>query len=371
MTIALPDRPRILVVTLRRLGDVLLTTPLVRALRDGLPEATIDMLVFRGTEGMLAGNPDVADVLTVPVTPSLRETVAMIRRIWRRYDLAISTQGGDRPTIAAVVAARRRIGLMPHGGRFWWKRLLLQTVVESEPDSHRIVELLRLAESIGITINPAAKPDLVCPGGPVPAGTVPPEPYAVVHANPMYRYKRWTDAGWHALAAALKERGLLVVATGGPDPAERAYLDALWGTCPVPVMRLDGRMTWPALTALARGASAYIGTDTSVTHLAAGSGCPTIALFGPTSPRLIGPWPVGGLARVWEASGTIQRRGNVWIVQNPLPCLPCERLGCEGHLDSRAQCLDELDVRQVLAAVDAAMSERRTGVSPRNPSMVS
>src|SRR5262249_22771817 len=50
------ENPRILVIALRRLGDVLLTTPLVRSLKRGLPGARVDMLVFRGTEGMLAGN---------------------------------------------------------------------------------------------------------------------------------------------------------------------------------------------------------------------------------------------------------------------------------------------------------------------------
>jgi heptosyltransferase-3 len=92
-----------------------------------------------------------------------------------------------------------------------------------------------------------------------------------------------------------------------------------------------------------------------MTHLAAGSGCPTIALYGPTSPRLIGPWPVGGLVEPWDHAGTIQRRGNVWVVQNPLPCLPCEKLGCEGHLDSFSRCLDELSAAAVLTAVDQAL----------------
>jgi heptosyltransferase-3 len=92
-----------------------------------------------------------------------------------------------------------------------------------------------------------------------------------------------------------------------------------------------------------------------MTHLAAGSGCPTVALYGPTSPRLIGPWPTGGLERPWDHAGSIQHRGNVWVVQNPLPCLPCEKLGCEGRLDSRSQCLDELSTERVLLAVDDAL----------------
>src|SRR5262249_56215915 len=102
----------------------------------------------------------------------------------------------------------------------------------------------------------------------------------------------------------------------------------------------------------------FIGPDTSVTHLAAASGCPTVALFGPTDPRLWGPWPAAGLAQPWVAAGTIQRRGNVWLVQNPLPCLPCQEEGCERRLDSHSRCLDELSAVQVLVAVDRALAMR-------------
>jgi len=147
------------------------------------------------------------------------------------------------------------------------------------------------------------------------------------------------------------------VVTQGRDADEQAYVDQLFEDNAA-IVRERGRLDWAGLTALLKGAAVYVGPDTSVTHLAAGSGCPTVALYGPTSPRLVGPWPVGGLARPWAPSGRLQRRGNVWLVQNPLPCLPCERLGCEGHLDSRSQCLDELGADQVLAAVDQALQAR-------------
>ena len=110
-------------------------------------------------------------------------------------------------------------------------------------------------------------------------------------------------------------------------------------------MRLDGKLEWPELTAAIRGAQVYVGPDTAITHLAAATGAPTVALYGPTDPRLWGPWPVGGLDRPWDAAGTIQQRGNVWLVQNPLPCLPCQLEGCERRLDSYSRCLDELDRR--------------------------
>src|SRR5436190_7992606 len=94
---ALPARPRILIITLRRLGDVLLTTPLVRTIRRGFPEAALDVLVFRGSERILEGNPDVRNILALPERPSLRETLGVLLRLWRRYDLVVSTQAGDRP----------------------------------------------------------------------------------------------------------------------------------------------------------------------------------------------------------------------------------------------------------------------------------
>ena len=103
-------------------------------------------------------------------------------------------------------------------------------------------------------------------------------------------------------------------------------------------------------------ARVYLGPDTSVTHLAAAAGCRTVALFGPTDPRVWGPWPIGGLSAPWAVSGTLQNRGNVWIVQNPLPCMPCTFEGCERNIRSRSACLDELMPDRVLAAIDQALA---------------
>jgi heptosyltransferase-3 len=361
----LPPEPRTLVIAMRRLGDVLLTTPLVRSLKRGLSGARVDMLVFRGTEGILAGNPDIDSVRTVGTRPTAAETYGLIRSLWRRYDLAITTQTGDRPTFLAFVAGRTRVGLVPaQGGGGWWKRRALHRRVPANPGSHRVVELLELARALGVPL----APELVPPGGAFADAIRPHGRYAVLHANPLYRFRRWTDEGWRALARALAERGLKVIATGGPDPAERAYLDALWNVANPPIERVDGKLDWPQLAALIGGAAVYVGPDTSMTHLAAATGCATVALYGPASPHVIGPWPIGGLKSRWARAGTIQHRGNVWLVQNPLPCLPCERLGCEGHYQSYSQCLDELPARQVLAAVDQALATKRNAVPNEAPS---
>jgi heptosyltransferase-3 len=343
---------RVLVIALRRLGDVLLTTPLIRSLRHAYRQARIEALVFAGTEGILAGNPDLDAVITVPARPTTAHSIGVVRPLWRRYDLALSTQTGDRPTFIAWVASRRRAGPVEGtGAAARLKRLILDRSVTPDPSLHQVEDLLRLAAALGI----ARVPGVVCPSGPVRSELFPLRPYAVIHAAPMYGYKRWTVPGWRQVAHDLVARGLALVATGGPAPEERRYLDEIWQASGPAVSRLDGQLSWPELSALLSGARVYVGPDTSVTHLAAATGCPTVALYGPTDPRRWGPWPVGGLARNWDAAQATQRRGNVWLVQTPLPCTPCQQEGCERRRGSYSRCLDEMPAARVLAAIAAAL----------------
>ena len=352
--VELPLRPRILVIALRRLGDVLLTTPLIASLRRAFPDATIDALVFTDTAGIVEGNPDIDHIVTMPARRTTLQSLRLAAKLWRQYDLAVSTQSGDRPTFFALIAARRAVA--PVEARFSGrvKRRLLYRSVDYVPGVHRVEEMLRLADVLGIT----RVPELTAPR----ARELPQRPagkYAVIHAAPMFRYKQWTIDGWRALAEAMVARGMTVIASGGPSPTERAYLDEVWAGCGVPVTRLDGSLDWPQLAGLLTKARVFVGPDTSVTHLAAASGCPTIALVGPTDPRLWGPWPVGGLDTMWAATGKIQERGNVWLVQNAYPCTPCQLEGCERRLESYSQCLDDLPARQVIAALDQVLALRR------------
>jgi heptosyltransferase-3 len=354
--LALPAKPRILVITLRRLGDVLMSTPLLRTIRRRWPDATLHTLLFAGSERIITGNPDLDGIITVAQRPDLAQLLALARKLGRSYDLAVSTQSGDRPMLYAIMASRRRVGLVPlHRSGIWWKRLMLDRPVPVGHDCHRLEEMQLLAKALGLPLIA----DVVCPQGSVTQSIAPRTPYAVLHPAPFERYRRWSDDGWRALTRGLAERKLSVVVTEGRDAAERAYVEAIFGR--LEVIRERGTLDWPGLAALLTGASVYVGPDTSMTHLAAASGCPTVALHGSTNPQRTGAWPKGGFTKMWDRVGTVQNRGNVWLVQNPLPCLPCEALGCERHLNSYSRCLDELSADHVLAAVDRAL-----GSEPRS-----
>ena len=114
--ITLPAHPRILVVALRRIGDVLLTTPLIRSLRRAWPDAQIDVLAFADTAAILKGNPDISSVIAMPARPGASATVSLLLRLTRRYALAISTQTGDRPMLFALLAGRVSVAPMGQGG---------------------------------------------------------------------------------------------------------------------------------------------------------------------------------------------------------------------------------------------------------------
>ena len=354
---ALPPRARILVIALRRLGDVLFATALTASLRRAFADAVIEVLVFEGTQGILAGNPDIDRIITVPQRGTGWRSLALALRLAGRYHLAVSTQSGDRPTLFALLAGRRHAGPVDPGRKGALRRRMLWRSIELKPGTHRLEDMMRLADVLGV----ARAGQLVCPGGVAASGAdgttsgAENGAYAVIHAAPMFRYKQWHAEGWRTVASWLAGRGLRVVATGGPDPRERAVLDDVFAPLPA-VVRRDGQLSWPQLANLIARARVFVGPDTSVTHLAAATGCPTVALFGPTDPRVWGPVPTGGLDPMWAAAGTVQRRGNVWLVQHPLPCLPCQQEGCDRHLQSASRCLDGLSPARVVAAAQAALA---------------
>lgn len=349
----------ILLVATRRIGDVLLATPLLRSLRRAWPQASIDVLAYAGTERVLEGNPDCSGILTIAERPSLAEHLRLLRRLWGRYDLAVASQQSDRSHLYAWCAGRRRVGVVPDASASSaWKRASCSDYeVLDDVNTHTVVQNLRLADRLGI----ARCYEVVPPaGGSAPAALA--EPYAVLHPVPKFEYKRWTQQGWTDLIGWLRSRGLGVVLTSGPDATERAYCAAL-ARAPG-VTNLGGQLTFAALAGVLRRAHLYAGPDTAVTHLAAACGIPTLALYGPSNPVKWGPWPAGCtdepspwrmLGRPW------QRRQNVLLLQGVQPadlgsCLPCRLEGCERHVASKSRCLTELPPEAVIAAAQALLS---------------
>lgn len=353
---------RILVVITRRIGDVLLTTPLIRTLKRAWPSSAIDVLVFAGTEGVLSGNPDVHRVIRVPQRPRGIEHCMLLTRLARRYDLAISAVPGDRPTLYAWLAGRRRCGLyLDEPAHRWKKRLLHRRVIFDDLNTHTVLMHLELANALDL----APSFEVVTPSDPdahaalkqaLPLDWA--QPYAVVHTYPQFNYKMWHPESWTATLSELGRRGLRVVLTGGPDQEEVHYVQGIANKSEH-VANLAGKLTLAQASTLLANAKLYIGPDTALTHMAAATGVPVVALFGPGNPVKWGPWPAGyeGRTSPWRRHGT-QRVNNVRLVQAPGACVPCLKEGCDRNIVSHSDCLHTLSPRQVLHEVAMILEEK-------------
>ncbi|MEO8836200.1 MAG: glycosyltransferase family 9 protein [Caldimonas sp.] len=365
---AADDFRRIIVICTRQIGDVLLTTPLIAAAKARWPNAAIDVLGFGGTLGMLRGNPDVAALIEVPAGSRWLALRLLIRRIWRRYDLALIAQFSDRAHLYGFAAAPVRAGLVPqtrsHG---WWKRLLLQHAVTVESDSGRHVsdeKVALLAPWLS-----AATPAVVSPRPtPLPddllrsMGTLP----VVVHAPSMWRYKQWPVGHYERVIGALRLDGHRVVLTGSSAARDRAMVAAIAAAAAGDpgVIDASGRLDFGELASLFARAALYIGPDTSVTHLAAASGVPVIALFGPTDPTRWAPRGSDATATPFVRVGEERRqqRGQVVLLQGPGACVPCGRAGCADSNDSTSECLEAIGPERVIAEARRLLGAAATAV---------
>ncbi|MGF6634835.1 ADP-heptose:LPS heptosyltransferase [Paraburkholderia sp. MM6662-R1] len=356
------ERPprTILVACPRRIGDVLMVTPLIRSMKTQWPEAMIDMIVFRGTEGVLEHNPDLRRVITVAQRVPLRERIADAAGIWRRYDLACAATDSDRALIYTWLAGRKRIGLVNADRVKWFARLMLHRIaLDWQLQAHVVSNTLELALLVGVT----PRAEVVAPGiGPdpgrrarfearlnAPPGAKPGQPMVVLHLCPKYGYKQWTVDGWAATIRWLRAHGFAVALSGGPAQAERTYAAQVVVAAGEPVLNLVGELTFGETAEMIRRAKLFIGPDTGTTHVAAACGTLTIALFGPGDPVRWGPWPwnwpVGKAPWARRGSGL---RGNVYLLQGESECVPCRQEGCGRHKESTSDCLTGLRASRVI-----------------------
>ena len=117
--------------------------------------ATLDDLIA-GTEGILEGNPDVREVVTVPARPGVGRQLSLLRRLWRRYDLAVIAETGDRPHLYGIVAGKQRAGLLPpEFGKRWWKQPSLRYAAISSPLESRVDAYRRLTHAMALPFSRA------------------------------------------------------------------------------------------------------------------------------------------------------------------------------------------------------------------------
>ena len=346
-----------------RIGDVLLSTPVIRSMRLAWPHAEINVLVFEHTEGVLLRNPDIDRVITIPTRPGFWRHLRLMLSLFHRYDLALTTLLGDRPTIYVWIAGKTRFGMQDGSKKqSWKKRLLTRWAKFDNVDTHTVLTNLGLVDLMGIKRNHEVvvtwdKSDENSVNEVLPFD-INAQDFAVLHLSPKYSYKMWHRDGWIELASWLEKKGVAAVLTGSGDAEELAYVREIFSSMPSTTLNMAGKLSLSGSAFLISRAKYYVGPDTVLTHMAAALGTPTVALFGPSNPVKWGPWPkgFGEDQNPYRLKGT-QHVKNVLVLQGEGDCVPCMEEGCERHLESLSDCLQNLPSARVIHALELLNSQ--------------
>lgn len=344
-----------LVVVCRFLGDTLLASPLARSLRDN--GYTVDWLVAAGCKSIIEKQSFANNIYELE--PTGHSFWKHLRQLYRGYDQAFILNASDRPMAITYFAAKETFALTSKRPQDFWKRALSKRWSSLQPDDHIIthaVDLGRMAHldvgheyGLEYTTTDLSKVEEIL------RWSVD-DSYIVIHPFARWNYKLWPSENWKKLLELLSHKKIKVAVTCGPKEKESAEnLGAHFSGNPDIQIIPPLSLSWPQIACLMDKAGCYVGLDTVNTHLAASTGTPTIALFGPTEPKLWAPMPVNTqLGRTpfhsWSPTGQ-QSSGNVTLIQGRQGCVPCHREGCFRHSHSSSDCLNSISVESVFRTI--------------------
>ncbi|MCM8795007.1 MAG: lipopolysaccharide heptosyltransferase II [Candidatus Omnitrophica bacterium] len=333
---------RILVIKLSSIGDVVLATPSLRALRGRFPKAHITVLVGRESREILHRCPYVDELIVFDKQRdgSLPGLLALAKKLRQaQVDVTVDFQNNRTSHwIAWLTGAPQRYG---YAGRRWSRLLTHRAehpLAPMLPVQHQFV-LLKL---LGIDAAPAglemwpgpsdqAKADELLQGSWMVEG----QPLVVIHpgSNPRWVSKRWPAEHVAQLVDRLAAFAKARVVLTGSD-GEKELIDRIYRLCEVKPILVVGSTSLNELGALIRRTGVFVGGDTAPLHVAAAVGVPLVALYGPTDP----------LRHLPPAS-------RVTLLKKNLPCSPCYRGTCYRKGGGFMECMKSISVDEVFEAV--------------------
>jgi ADP-heptose:LPS heptosyltransferase len=356
---------------------MLLTTPVLHALKTQAPNAHITMMVGPWSREIVARHPDIERLITCPFPGFLRapqrplapyillfSVAQQLRR--GNYDLAINLRPDFWWGAALLYLALipRRIGYALKPGKPF-----LTHALPFQASEHAAVSNLRLAsaglkalgylsltepftpEQYPLQFTPTSQEQQEVTERLKKAGINPNDPFVVIHAGSGAAVKLWRTDAWaacaNALPALLKASPIRIILTG--SKFELPMLEEIaQGMVSKPVLVSDASVG--QLTALLGRAQLVLGVDSGPLHLAVAQGTPTVQLFGPTDLRIFGPW---GRSDRHIVIASIQRCPSC-------PTIPCGRLDFSPEELPAHPCVRLIKEQEVLAAINSLFSKPST-----------
>ncbi len=304
----------IFAVMFRLLGDCVLATPSLDALKQHNPDVKITALVVDRFAPLFVGHPSIDELVVVPWRPRTREKWRIIRELRRRpFDAAINfhgnrtsgayTWGGNCPRVGLADFALPRLFYSHRvDARAQWPDRQVSATAPLPP-LHKVEYRFSLVRAMGV---PGSPGPLTVPiaddaresiAAKLAADDLAHAPFVVMHVAAAQPPKIWPAEHFAAVCWHLRRaHDLPVIVTTGPGESPLiAGLMAELGREPLAArewLRHYANLSLPELAALLSRAYLYVGTDSGPTHIAAAVGCPSVVVYGPTEPAIWHPWRV-------------------------------------------------------------------------------
>lgn len=352
---------RVLVVQTAFLGDVVLTTPLFRAIKTLRPSPRVTVVTTPAGRALLGGHPFLDEIVVHDkrgADRGPRGVLAAVRAARAaRPDAAVAAQRSARTGILVRASgAPLRVGFAGAAGRWAYTERIAWRA-----EDHAVRRYLALGAPLGVD-PPAADPAPVLGVGEEARARVASllsehgigaaEPVLAVAPGSVWGTKRWTPEGFAAVLGWAEREGLRPVLAGSPEEAPLcAEIASQAGGAP-PV--LAGRIGLADLPALLARARALVVNDSGPGHVASAVGTPVVAVFGPTVPAF-GYTPWG--------------ERNAIVEQTGLACRPCDSHGPRVCPLGHHRCMREIPADRVIAALAGVLGVSPSGRgTPRAPS---
>lgn len=359
---------KILVVRLRLIGDVVFTTPVIRALRRRYPDAHITYLVEAAAAPVVSTNPDLSEVMVITRRRGVGrvlDDLHLAQRLRRaRFDVALDLHGGPRSAwLTWASRAPRRIGY-DIDGRTWmythavhrprglhprhsvenqWDLLpAVDAAFPAAPDSAADRVYMPVDRSAEASVHARLRAQGVPIGDPTAR-------LIVFHVSAGNPFRRWPESSFARVAAGLVRQSTdrWVLLTAGPSDHEAvqrvlAAARAEAGDAATRIMDA-GDVSLAELRALLDAAALYIGGDSGPMHIASTSDVPLVGLYGPTLVERSAPWRPETVPVASVDAGA-------------LPCRPCDQRVCA---PGDFRCLTSIPPEAVTAAAERLLEISR------------
>jgi ADP-heptose:LPS heptosyltransferase len=340
---------RILVIRLRSIGDTVLSTPSLIALKRFLPGARVDILLEGWVAPVLDGFDAVDKVLVAGDDLAARlQTARALRR--SKYDVVFNLHGGTTATFfARASGARHLVGFASYQYSFLYNhRVPAAAEFWGRKEVHSAEQQLALLGSVGVPVDD--RPKSLLSVTPEAAGSLQEkltaetresgvlfEKFALIHPAAAFDTKQWAAENFARVAEFLPGKGLGTIAVAAPG--EQAVLEALTRHSHVPVITFDS-LTLPEITALASRASVFVGNDSGIAHMAAAVGTPVVVIFGSSNRVHWRPWT--------DAPNE--------IVYEKFDCQPCPGHTCEVY--GRPKCILSVRPESVFESINRVLEKK-------------